>query len=510
MQNQETGLTVQGQPGAPAALVTASQSLFFDVAKFDHAQRVAKMLVTSTIVPEHFRNNIGNCLIALNYAERVKADPFMVMQNMYVVHGKPGLEGKLIIALVNQCGRFEPLEFIEDNKGCTAQAKEIKSGRTLTGPPVTWETVKGEGWLSKPGSKWKTMPQIMFRYRSAAFFARVYCPEVMLGMQTVEEINDFVDLKKTSTGAYEPEVEPAPETSVADEAKINNDFVELAVAIAEKLGKAPNDIKSELDEFVANSAKALDCPIDKFKKDAVAMRDAFMNAFIEYYKREHAEPENTPENANQEAEQTQPEDRPGGHPYQDAMDAEQKKQDGARLSTKHNADGETASPVMNWWDNRANWINKRGENFIHLMRLGFGLDTPRPHYPGDEVSDDEFAKGFAKVKKQFPDAVGTFRDGNPEITGEAKSKLLNVIGKEAYQAFAAEIKADPPAASNGAPAGNGVENQRQTMIAQIEQTFAMRKINNALFQMQRNPGEYPEDLAGVAKLFDDLMSGNGQ
>lgn len=50
--------------------------------------------------------------------------------------------------------------------------------------------VKAEGWLSKTGSKWKTMPQLMFRYRAAAFFARIYAPDITLGMQTAEEIYD--------------------------------------------------------------------------------------------------------------------------------------------------------------------------------------------------------------------------------------------------------------------------------------------------------------------------------
>lgn len=187
---------------AVTALVSASQSLFFDVDKFEHAQRVARMLSTSTLIPEHFRNNIGNCVIALNYAERIKADPFMVMQNMYVVHGRPGVEGKLIIALVNQSGRFDPLQFEESKVSCTAYAKEIKSGQILRGPTIDMDMVKAEGWLSKNGSKWQTMPQIMFRYRSAAFFARTYCPEVLLGMKTVDEIEDMIDLKPQKNGTY--------------------------------------------------------------------------------------------------------------------------------------------------------------------------------------------------------------------------------------------------------------------------------------------------------------------
>lgn len=192
-------------------VTSAGDNMFFNVALFEHAQRVAKMLGASTMVPEHFRgpNNIGNVLIAMNYAQRVRADVFMVMQSLYVVHGRPGLEGKLIIALVNQCGRFEPLQFDMDDDGCLAFAKEIKSAKILKGPKVTWTMVKAEGWLGKNGSKWQTMPDVMFRYRSAAFFARTYCPEVLLGMQTKEELEDIITLQPASNGkSWEPEPTP--------------------------------------------------------------------------------------------------------------------------------------------------------------------------------------------------------------------------------------------------------------------------------------------------------------
>ena len=54
-------------------------------------QRMAKMFSMSSIVPETFRgeNNFGNCVIAVNMAQRMGADPLMVMQNMYIVYGNP-------------------------------------------------------------------------------------------------------------------------------------------------------------------------------------------------------------------------------------------------------------------------------------------------------------------------------------------------------------------------------------------------------------------------------------
>lgn len=182
-------------------------SLFFDVAKFTHCQRVARVFAESTMVPDQFQKNIGNCMIALNLADRMQCDPFMLMQNMYIVHGKPGIESKLAIALINQSGKFTPLQFKLEGNGdgrkCTAHAvhKETKEELSQT---VSIQMAKAEGWTLKLGSKWKTMPDLMLQYRSAMFFARTFCPEVLLGMQTREELHDFIDLEKRDDGTYEP------------------------------------------------------------------------------------------------------------------------------------------------------------------------------------------------------------------------------------------------------------------------------------------------------------------
>ena len=180
-----------------------SQSIFLNKTAFEQAFRVANMLAASTIVPEHFQENVGNCMIALNFAHRIKADPFMVMQSLYVVHGKPGIEGKLVIALINQCGRFRPLQFEEGQDFCYAYAKDIKSDEILEGTKITLKMVKAEGWYDKKGSKWKTIPDQMYRYRAAAFFARTHCPEVLLGMQTKEELIDVGPPDTTADKAKE-------------------------------------------------------------------------------------------------------------------------------------------------------------------------------------------------------------------------------------------------------------------------------------------------------------------
>jgi len=50
---------------------------------------------------------------------------------------------------------------------------------------------KKEGWATKTGSKWATMPDLMIRYRAAAFWGRLYASDLLLGLQTQEEAIDI-------------------------------------------------------------------------------------------------------------------------------------------------------------------------------------------------------------------------------------------------------------------------------------------------------------------------------
>ena len=205
-----------------ADMLSGEKSVFFNVALFEQTQRVATMFANSTMVPSQFRGNTGNCMIALNYSFRLQADPFMVFQCLYEIKGRPAIEGKLVEAIINQSGKYsEPLQYewlnpedklVERHTvlthkdfeafGCQAYSTDAKSGKRVDGPKITWELVKAEGWYAKEGSKWRTMPEMMFYYRAASWFGNKNCPELKLGMHTVEEIEDIVDLKPNRNGAF--------------------------------------------------------------------------------------------------------------------------------------------------------------------------------------------------------------------------------------------------------------------------------------------------------------------
>lgn len=226
---------------APAVPAAASGIGFDDPEAFKQIQRVAKVFTSSQLVPTTFQGdqNLGNAIIALNMAKRMGADPLAVMQNIYIVHGKPSWSSQFIIACLNSCGRYSPLRFkIEgegENRTCTAWAIEKGTNERLEGPPVSIGMAKKEGWLGKNGSKWLTMPELMLRYRAATFFGRLYAPELMMGMGTAEEMLEVGPERKETPKpvfvAAEP-AEPKPAQVVAsyESPKIGVDSPHMGVA----------------------------------------------------------------------------------------------------------------------------------------------------------------------------------------------------------------------------------------------------------------------------------------
>lgn len=172
-----------------------SLGIFGTSDNFTMAYQMAKALASSTIVPRDYQNNPSNCLIAIEQAQRLGVSPMMVMQNLYVIQGRPSWSSKFLIAAINNSGKFDmELQFDEkndaDGKPYSCLCWTQRNGRRVDGMEVNMDMAKAEGWLSKNGSKWRTMPKLMLRYRAASFFSSLNCPELTLGLYTQEEAMD--------------------------------------------------------------------------------------------------------------------------------------------------------------------------------------------------------------------------------------------------------------------------------------------------------------------------------
>mgnify|MGYP006369180905 FL=1 len=190
----------------PQGVLVASS----DKEAWELAQRQAKALMSATMIPKDYQNNLGNCLIAVEMAARMRMPALEVLQNLYVVHGMPGWKTTFLIGSINSSGRYSSLRYEEKGEGqdyaCRAYAFEVASGERLNGSWITGVMVKAEGWDSRTGSKWKTMPEQMFKYRAAAFWQRAYAPEISMGLQTAEEVQDVA----TPVPAGTMKVSPSP------------------------------------------------------------------------------------------------------------------------------------------------------------------------------------------------------------------------------------------------------------------------------------------------------------
>lgn len=251
--NQSTNLSNLKSNPLPSTDIKVG---FMNAASFELMQRAAKMMANSTLVPAAYQsvinktdrygqitdrrenpNAVSNCVIVLNMSARMNADPLMIAQNLYIVEGRPSWSSQWIIAAINSCGRFSPLRFdIKDlgkkkveytsyiwenkqrsakteaieitDKVCVAWATEKETGNRIESPPVSIEMAVKEGWYTKNGSKWQTMEDVMLRYRTASFFGKLYAPELLMGLQSVEETQDMViEATPDDKGVYQANID---------------------------------------------------------------------------------------------------------------------------------------------------------------------------------------------------------------------------------------------------------------------------------------------------------------
>lgn len=207
---------------APSA--TSSQTDQF-VSDFRKTFRLAKTLCNSQLIPQTYQGKPDDCAIAIDMASRIGISPIMVMQNLYVVKGKPSWSGSACMAFLRN--KYKDVLPVytgapnTDSWGCYIKAKTA-DGEEIKGSAITIGMAKSEGWLSKPGSKWKTMPEQMLAYRAAAFFARVYCPEVLMGVSVQGEVED-------SEPDVKPETAPNPFDNAVESIVVKSEVVDDSV-----------------------------------------------------------------------------------------------------------------------------------------------------------------------------------------------------------------------------------------------------------------------------------------
>lgn len=185
------------EPLALSVAVPTAVTMWNDPKMAKMTLKMAELMSSSDMVPKGYQHSVSNCLMAIDLANRLGMSPEMIASNLYMVQGRPAWSGQFCIAAINGCGRFKDFDFVEVGEfgklswGTFATAIRISNGKRCSSDVITMQMASAEGWLNKPGSKWKSMPRQMMRYRAAAFFARVYCPDILMGYRTEDEVRDM-------------------------------------------------------------------------------------------------------------------------------------------------------------------------------------------------------------------------------------------------------------------------------------------------------------------------------
>ena len=158
----------------------------------DQAYKIACIMAKSDIVPAHYRGRPENAFIAVQTAYRMNLDPMMIMQNTFVVSGKLGMNSSFAISLANSSGLFEGgiryrIEGSDNSLKVTAYTNLKKTGEEIS-YTIGMKEATAENWTKNP--KYRTLPELMLRYRAATLLIRTHAPEVLNGMHMVEEIED--------------------------------------------------------------------------------------------------------------------------------------------------------------------------------------------------------------------------------------------------------------------------------------------------------------------------------
>lgn len=192
-------------------------SIFENPAEFAVRSEIARALSKTCFIPEAFRGKPEDCLVALDMAARLELNPIAVFSDIYVIDNRASFSSKFLIALVNRSGRFSRIQYEEGIDGeadvtfsgwgeqrgqrktwkekvpnyfATASFTELASGEVFTSPRVDLRFAEKNGWVSKNGSKWQSMPEIMCRYRAASILIKSVCPEIVMGLEWADDLQD--------------------------------------------------------------------------------------------------------------------------------------------------------------------------------------------------------------------------------------------------------------------------------------------------------------------------------
>ena len=174
-------------------------SMVLNVESMNSAVQFAGMMAGgAATVPKHLQKNSADCLAVTMQAMQWGMNPYAVAQGTHLVNGTLGYEAKLVNAVISSStaidGRFHYRYSDEKTwKNLNSAESWVQVGAVLKGESdIQWgEKVYPSKQAVKNSPLWKTDEKQQCSYLAIKKWARLYCPAVMLGVYTPDEIQEF-------------------------------------------------------------------------------------------------------------------------------------------------------------------------------------------------------------------------------------------------------------------------------------------------------------------------------
>lgn len=240
--------------------VTDTATAIFSPSGLRQLQQFAEVMAQSVqTLPKHLAGKPADCMAVAMQAAQWGMNPFAVAQKTHLVNGTLGYEAQLVNAVVTSSravqGRFK-YEYDGDWDAYMLHPDKqheaglfIRVGAIIRGETeITWgEPVYLAPITTRNSPLWKTAPKQQIAYLAVKYWARLYCPEVILGVYSPDEFDEPLP-------RVERDVTPPATSAAGLNSLINSKPTEKEIKKVNQDERTPDDLLAAFTEAATKAA----------------------------------------------------------------------------------------------------------------------------------------------------------------------------------------------------------------------------------------------------------------
>ena len=219
------------------SIVTSRKT--FQPQTLDEAMRFSDVISKSALVPKDYQGKPANCLVAIQWGMELGLAPLQALQNIAVINGKPSVYGDSLLAMVRADSRCMGVEETQEGGVATCIVKRKLADGSIEEVKRTFSMKQAQQAQLANRPTWKAYPERMLQHRARGNALRDAFPDVLRGIITTEEAQDYDDPKDV-TPTQEAVAAPTIET--------------LSAPKVEEAEVVPEPPVSQFDKYLENVA----------------------------------------------------------------------------------------------------------------------------------------------------------------------------------------------------------------------------------------------------------------